>query len=233
MVLEYVIEPAVADSGMLVTRADLAAQPGIVTVHVIQHLIEDDLVIADITDRNPNVFYELAIRHAIRKPFIQMIESGQTIPFNIQDIQTVIYDVTDVKQIKSAIQMIKKQLIWYSNGGKVTSPVTLAIDALIGTRTLSQFTELMQKVSDLDQSIAQTAGLGNKLEEIRAQLKEVVDKVQSASPGGRTDNQSHSNNDRTAKDPYSSQMDAAMKQRHSRKEHSVSDWIDLNQKGRL
>src|SRR5262245_16893228 len=82
MVLEYVITPAVDAFKYSVNRADLAAQPGIVTVHVIQHLIEDNLVIADITERNPNVFYELAIRHAIRKPYVQIVSKDQEIPFN-------------------------------------------------------------------------------------------------------------------------------------------------------
>jgi hypothetical protein len=238
MVLEYLIGPALAGSGMAITRADLAAQPGIVTVHVIQHLIEDELVIADISDRNPNVFYELAIRHAIRKPFIQIIEDGQTIPFNIQDIQTVIYDTTNVNRIKSAVQMIQKQLIWYSAGGKVTSPVTVAIDALIGTRTLAQFSELMQKVADLDNSIAQTAGLKNTLEEMRAQLQVVADKLQSAQPVGHTDNRDQSNNksrnrNRDAEDVYSSRADSVVRQRNPTKEYSVGEWLDLHNKGKV
>ena len=40
-----------------------------ITSQVLQHVTEDALVVADLTGRNPNVFYELALRHAIRKPF--------------------------------------------------------------------------------------------------------------------------------------------------------------------
>jgi hypothetical protein len=230
MVLEYVIRPALASLGFDISRADLAAQPGIVTVHVIQHLIEDDLVVADITDRNPNVFYELAIRHAIRKPYIQLIASGQQIPFNIQDIQTFIYDITDVKRIKSAVEMIQKQLAYYDSGGKVTSPVTVAIDAMIGTRTLSQFTELLKKVEDLDHSVAQTAGLSSKLEEIRSQLKDIVDKVGHAS-GSAPERSSAASNDE--KDNRYGTGQEQQQPKRSRKEYSVSEWIDLNQRGRL
>jgi hypothetical protein len=107
-VLEYIVRPSVADLDYQVTRSDISAEPGVVTLNVIQHLIEDDLVIADITDRNPNVFYELAIRHAIRKPYVQLISAGQAIPFNIQEIQTIIYETADVQSIKNAVAMIKK-----------------------------------------------------------------------------------------------------------------------------
>ena len=122
MLLEYVISPAVRGYGYVVIRADISAEPGVVTIHIIQHLIEDDLLIADITDHNPNVFYELAIRHAIRKPFIQVVHEGEKIPFNIQGIQTVEYDLSDPEKIRKTIEKIKNQIVYYETTGKVSSP---------------------------------------------------------------------------------------------------------------
>ena len=58
-------------------------QPGIISNQVITRLLEDNLVIADLTDRNPNVYYELAVRHAFGKPVIQIIDSNETIPFDV------------------------------------------------------------------------------------------------------------------------------------------------------
>jgi len=51
-----------------VIRADKISEPGIITTQIIGHIVDAELVIADLTDKNPNVFYELAIRHAIRNP---------------------------------------------------------------------------------------------------------------------------------------------------------------------
>lgn len=78
-VLKYIICDSVEQLGYEVVRADKISEPGIITTQIIEHIIDSDLVIADLTDKNPNVFYELALRHAIRKPLIQMIMKGEII----------------------------------------------------------------------------------------------------------------------------------------------------------
>lgn len=221
MLLEYLIFPATKDFKYQVSRADLSAQPGIVTVHVIQHLIEDELVIADISDKNPNVFYELAIRHAIRKPYIQLVSINQKIPFNIQEIQTVIYDLTDVKKIKETIDKIKKQIIFYEAGGKVTSPVTVAIDELIGTRSLEQFTELVKKLADLDQSIEKAQKVAQEIENVKYLVKEVRSDIQSMSKSSSSQKSSSSSS-------YDNSSSASPKpSSKGRKEYSASEYIDI------
>lgn len=69
-ILKHVISPAVQECGYSATRADQISEPGMITSQVIQHITDDHLVVADLTERNPNVFYELAIRHGIRKPLV-------------------------------------------------------------------------------------------------------------------------------------------------------------------
>jgi hypothetical protein len=65
-ILKYIIEPVVSDLGFEPVRADKIAKPGMITTQIIEHIISDALVIADLTDHNPNVMYELALRHAIK-----------------------------------------------------------------------------------------------------------------------------------------------------------------------
>jgi hypothetical protein len=55
-----------AECGSLV-RADHIAEPGIITRQVIKHIFEDALVVGDLSERNPNVFYELALSPCYKK----------------------------------------------------------------------------------------------------------------------------------------------------------------------
>jgi len=95
LVLSNIVTPAAAEAGYTVTRADKIPNPGLITTQVIQHILEDELVVADLTYRNPNVYYELAVRHATRKPVVQLIEQGEPLPFDVQQIRTIRIDHRD------------------------------------------------------------------------------------------------------------------------------------------
>lgn len=91
-VLRHIIRPALSAKGYeSIVRADGIAEPGIITAQIVQHLLDDDLVVADLTDHNPNVFYELAVRHASDKPVIHLIAKHQKIPFDVAPQRTIEY----------------------------------------------------------------------------------------------------------------------------------------------
>src|SRR5271157_4888904 len=85
----YVFEPACIECGYEAKRADQISEPGIILSQIHQHLLDDPMVIADLTGGNPNVFYELAIRHYINKPYVQIIETGERLPFDVAGIRTI------------------------------------------------------------------------------------------------------------------------------------------------
>ena len=93
-VLKHLVRPALKECGYLAQRADEIDEPGSITSQVIQRVLNDEIVVADLTGHNANVFYELAVRHAIPKPFVQIIEKGQTVPFDITDTRTVFYELS-------------------------------------------------------------------------------------------------------------------------------------------
>ncbi|MDX1943644.1 MAG: hypothetical protein SFU99_23960, partial [Saprospiraceae bacterium] len=81
-------------------RSDSLTKGGIITTQIIEMLLKADLVIADLTGNNANVFYELGIRHATNKPFIQIINEEQDkdgkkitkIPFDLNQVRTIVYN---------------------------------------------------------------------------------------------------------------------------------------------
>ena len=128
-VLEHIIKPIATECGYKATRADEIAEPGIITAQVIQRLLNDDLVIADLTGKNPNVFYELAVRHAVKKPVIQIIEADELIPFNVAPQRTIRFDHQNLDSVaKCKSEMIEQIKTVEKDPRKVDSPISVAVD---------------------------------------------------------------------------------------------------------
>lgn len=109
-VLNKIIKPATKKCGYEVIRADMISSPGLITSQIIRHLIEVPLVIADLTGHNPNVFYELAFRHVLKKPVVQIIKKRQKIPFDVSVLRTIFYDYRDKKSITACKKELVKQI---------------------------------------------------------------------------------------------------------------------------
>lgn len=128
-VLKHVISPAVELKGYEPLRADQIAEPGMITSQVIQHIVDDPLVIADLTGWNPNVFYELAIRHALRKPLIQLIKRGEQIPFDVAGTRTIYVDHKDLDSVEEAKGEIEKQITALERDpSDIETPISVSLD---------------------------------------------------------------------------------------------------------
>jgi hypothetical protein len=87
-VFENVILPACNKFGIEPVRADQIAATGEITEQVFRHLYEDEVVIADVSGGNPNVMYELGLRHTRPLLTIQLGEFGQ-LPFDLAAVRTI------------------------------------------------------------------------------------------------------------------------------------------------
>lgn len=94
--LGSIVEPSIEPLGLKVVRADQIAEPGMITGQVIEHIFKSKLVVADLSFHNPNVFYELALRHIARLPTVQIVRKGDRIPFDINQFRTVVVDCTSI-----------------------------------------------------------------------------------------------------------------------------------------
>jgi hypothetical protein len=131
-ILKHVIEPSASECGYEAIRADKIEKPGVITSQVIQHVVEDQLVIADLTGHNPNVFYELAIRHALRKPFIQMIQKGEKIPFDVVGTRTIYIDHHNLDSVGEARDGIISQIkALEQDASQIETPISISLDLQI------------------------------------------------------------------------------------------------------
>ena len=124
--LNHVFKPVLDSKQYNTIRADQVAKVGLITTQIINLILESSLVIADLTDQNPNVFYELALRHASRKPYIQVIKKGQKIPFDLSGIRTIEVDIKDLDDVESVKKQIEDKIKEIENGHIPDSPVTVA-----------------------------------------------------------------------------------------------------------
>ena len=96
LMLEALIRPSLEPFGFEVKRADEIQNPGLINKQIFEYLLKSRLAIADLSYHNPNVFYELAIRHARNLPVVQIIRKADRIPFDVNQSRTIQIDTTDL-----------------------------------------------------------------------------------------------------------------------------------------
>jgi hypothetical protein len=108
---QVVISPAVLASGYEPVLSADEEQPGAINDEIRAHLAFDPMVLVDLggfkkTDEpNPNVMYELGIRHALGLPLIIMGWDGQKLPFDVSNQRVIMHDrdFLDIDQNKKKI----------------------------------------------------------------------------------------------------------------------------------
>ena len=141
-----------------VIRADSLGEPGLISVQVINGVINSDVVVADLSGQNPNAFYELAIRHMEEKPVIHMTDEPR-IPFDVIDYRTIQYNMSEMASIENAkIELAKQVSAIEAEKYEVANPITKAR----GSRQLRSSTDtkdqmlagLIDDVSKLKANVA-------------------------------------------------------------------------------
>lgn len=91
-----IYEPAVVKAGLRPVRADDDIfGTGKIIDQVWKGITEAKVLIAELTTRNPNVFYELGLAHALQKPVVLVSSNEEDVPFDLKHIRVIYYDVYD------------------------------------------------------------------------------------------------------------------------------------------
>lgn len=107
-VIESVIKPVLQKYGYDDIKPSYEInQTGMINTQIINRIIDDDLVIANLTGNNPNVMYELCLRHVTAKPILHICQNGTTLPFDIKDNRTIFYknDMLGVQELKEQMEL--------------------------------------------------------------------------------------------------------------------------------
>jgi hypothetical protein len=108
--LESIVAPALEEFGLSIVRADQIGKPGMITAQVIEHVANAKLVVADLSFHNPNVFYEIALRHAKRLPIVQIIRAVDRIPFDLDQFRTIRIDTSTIYTLVPQLATYKSEI---------------------------------------------------------------------------------------------------------------------------
>lgn len=130
-VYRHLIEKAVEDLGIDCDRCDEIPDTGAIHKKMFKGIFEADVAVVDITSLNPNVFYELGVRHALHK-FVTLVirkQSDLPIPFNIRGLNILGYDISNEEQLETSKKQIRELI---QNGMEAQNTDSIVHDALEG-----------------------------------------------------------------------------------------------------
>lgn len=110
-IYDGLIKPALENAGYCVTRADSLLDQQNIMRDIINGIARADLVVADLTTLNANVFYELGLCHGLRIPTVLMAQSMDDVPFDLRPYKIQLYETRfdKTQKLTSALTDIGKK----------------------------------------------------------------------------------------------------------------------------
>lgn len=122
---ENVLKPVLEQHDYELEIAHTIDSPGSISDQIFERIVNSELVIVNLTGLNPNVMYELAVRHSFGKPCVMICEVSTKLPFDLLAERTIFYDDTIKGSGELKNELTKKIISSYETG--TDNPVTRAV----------------------------------------------------------------------------------------------------------
>lgn len=136
-VYTYGIQAAAKDAGIVAERVDEQRFTESILERIYRQIESADLVIADMTGKNPNVFYEVGFAHAKDKPCVLLTQNAEDIPFDLKHHHHIIYGGS-IKELRSKLtphlEWLKAEI--HKNQ---TEPISISLESIFGRLQKSEF----------------------------------------------------------------------------------------------
>ena len=106
-VFNDLVKPALEEAGYDVKRADSLLNQQNILKDIVRGIAEADLVVADLTSLNANVFYELGISHTLQRPTVLLRQPSEDIPFDLKSYRVISYS-THFNEVPKLSQKLKE-----------------------------------------------------------------------------------------------------------------------------
>lgn len=143
--------PAIEAAGFDAKRADDLYRPGNIVNDIWSYTKEATVLLADLTNKNPNVFYELGLAHAITKPAVLITASMDDVPFDLRSLRVIEYDKNSPKWGELLQEKITKALLETLKNPKDAIPPTFfEVDNTEKIKLSPQSKELLELKNEID-----------------------------------------------------------------------------------
>ena len=112
-VSRFIVQPALEGFDLDLKRSDEDPTPGSITVQIVRSIITADVVIADLTGKNPNVYYELALAHAFNRPVVILVDDPSSLAFDMKDQRVIAIGdkgTIGAREAEDAVRQFARQL---------------------------------------------------------------------------------------------------------------------------
>jgi hypothetical protein len=106
-----IFQPAIKEAGLVPLRADEIFSPGMFMRDVVTGISQSSVILAELSGRNPNVFYELGLAHAFSKPVIMITQEKDAVPSDLQGLRWIGYETRSVHWGRGLQRSIKETIM--------------------------------------------------------------------------------------------------------------------------
>jgi hypothetical protein len=157
--LKHLVRKALPETKYAVERADEDKHPGAITPRILSKIIGADLVLADLSGYNPNVFYELAVAHGHQRPVVHLQKSDERPAFDVKDMRIVRYQLTDPDKLEQAVTDLRIQAeVALDNPGVIETPLTATGKFLALDQSADPQAEVAERLAAIEKQLATRLG---------------------------------------------------------------------------
>lgn len=194
-IYELFIAETLDDMDLKFQRADDIKSQQNILKDIIEGISKSDLIIADLTEPNPNVYYEMGIAHALKKPVISLTQDISELPFDLKSYRVIEYSI-HFANIRKAKKELKDLLKEFQSG---EMPYSNPVLDFLGKEDLNQITYSTHDTHQEDLGFIDhlveienffkelndvTMGLADSTNDVGFKTDEATKKIRRATSGG-------------------------------------------------
>ena len=175
------IKAPLEENGHNVNRADDVTTHQSILRGIVQNIANSDLIVADLTSRNPNVFYELGIAHALEKQTLQLVQDLDDVPFDLKSHNVIVYSLRYreaealSREMLNIIERAENNSYSFTNPVSESLPIDLSIS--ISNEAVHVSGQKEDKESSVDESQMGTLDAIVAAEESAVEISRVAGEI--------------------------------------------------------